>query len=146
MVKRRDLLREVTLGIAASGAGAGRVFAQRSGDKPASSSAAPAEDRAAVAASEAIARVAAPIRERHHLPGLVGGLVRGDRLESIGVVGVRKVGSPALFRVGDRVHIGSDTKAMTATMIGTLVDEGKLSWGATIGEVFPDRAEKIDPG
>lgn len=88
----------------------------------------------------------APILKEHHLPGLVGGLIQGDRLESIGAVGIRKVGSPALFRVTDQVHIGSDTKAMTATMIGSLIDEGKLSWDTTIATVFPDRAKKFDPG
>lgn len=148
MVKRRAFLGEVTLGIAAYGASVGRVFAaQAAGDKPApSSSTSPVEEPAVPRASEAIDRVLAPIREQYHLPGLVGGLVQGDRLESIGVAGVRKLGSPALFRVTDQVHIGSDTKAMTATMIGSLVDEGKLSWGATFAEVFPDQAKKMDAG
>ncbi|SIO42515.1 CubicO group peptidase, beta-lactamase class C family [Singulisphaera sp. GP187] len=146
MSKRRDFLRDITLGIAAYGAGASRGLAQEAGDKPPNSSSRGGEGPAVVRASEAIGRVLAPIREQHHLPGLVGGLVQGGRLESIGVVGVRKVGSPTLFRVSDQVHIGSDTKAMTATMIGSLVDDGKLSWGATIGEVFPARAKQIDPG
>ncbi len=35
---------------------------------------------------------------------------------------------------------------MTATMIGSLIDEGKLSWDTTIATVFPDRAKKFDPG
>ena len=40
--------------------------------------------------------------------------------------------------VTDQVHIGSCTKAMTATLIGTLIDENKLSSGTTIREVFPE--------
>ncbi len=36
----------------------------------------------------------------------------------------------------DRFHIGSDTKAMTATLAGMLVEEGKLRWDSTIGEVL----------
>lgn len=28
----------------------------------------------------------------------------------------------------DRFHLGSDTKAMTATVASTLVDEGKIKW------------------
>lgn len=35
-------------------------------------------------------------------------------------------------------HIGSCTKAMTATVIGRLVDRGVLTFDLTIGEVFPD--------
>ena len=49
------------------------------------------------------------------------------------------------MRVTDQIHIGSCTKAMTATLIGMLVDEGKLTWGSTIGEVFPDQAEQVHP-
>ncbi len=32
---------------------------------------------------------------------------------------------------------------MTATIIGMLVDEGKLTWGSTIREVFPDVASRF---
>jgi CubicO group peptidase (beta-lactamase class C family) len=34
---------------------------------------------------------------------------------------------------------------MTATMIGTLVEEGKLAWGSTIGDVFAEEAEQVHP-
>jgi CubicO group peptidase (beta-lactamase class C family) len=34
---------------------------------------------------------------------------------------------------------------MTATMIGTLVDEGKLRWESTVGEAFPDWVGEIHP-
>lgn len=146
MVKRRNFLRKVALGIAACGAGAGRGVAQDPGDKPASRPSPLTDDSTGIRASEAVNRALAPIRDQHQLPGLIGGIVRGDRLESIGVVGVRKLGSPALFRVSDQVHIGSDTKAMTATMIGSLVDEGKLGWSTTIAEAFPDTAKKVHPG
>ena len=43
------------------------------------------------------------------------------------------------------MHMGSCTKAMTATMIGTLVEEGKLSWKSTIRTVFPESAEQLHP-
>jgi CubicO group peptidase (beta-lactamase class C family) len=36
-------------------------------------------------------------------------------------------------------HLGSDTKAMTATVIAILVERGQLSWNRTIGEAFADR-------
>jgi CubicO group peptidase (beta-lactamase class C family) len=34
---------------------------------------------------------------------------------------------------------------MTSTLIGMLVDEGKLSWSSTIREVFPDRVRNVHP-
>ena len=85
----------------------------------------------------------APIRDEHHLPGLIGAILSGDRLAGIGAVGIRKIGSPEPMRVTDQIHIGSCTKAMTATLIGMLVDEGKLTWGSTIGEVFTDVAPQL---
>ena len=45
----------------------------------------------------------------------------------------------------DQVHLGSCTKAMTATLIGTLVDQGLLSWSSTIRSVFPELASRIHP-
>ncbi|WP_406697824.1 serine hydrolase domain-containing protein [Singulisphaera sp. Ch08] len=145
MVKRRDVLRGMALAAAGCGVGVAPLFAQGPGDQSAGPTLTPVEGLPEVRVSEAINHVLAPIRDRHHLPGLIGGLVHGDRLESVGVVGIRKVGSPALFQVGDQIHLGSDTKAMTATMIGSLVDEGKLGWAATVEEVFPDQAKKLHP-
>jgi CubicO group peptidase (beta-lactamase class C family) len=86
----------------------------------------------------------APIRDTHHLPGLIGAILMGDRLTAIGAVGIRKIGSALPIRVSDQVHIGSCTKAMTATMIGTLVEEERLAWGSTIREVFPAVAPELD--
>jgi CubicO group peptidase (beta-lactamase class C family) len=37
----------------------------------------------------------------------------------------------------DQWHLGSDTKAMTATLCAMLVEEGKLKWSSTLEEVFP---------
>ena len=65
----------------------------------------------AVVVDERVNRLLAPVRERHELPGLIGGLVRGETLSAIGAVGVRKLGSDSPIRVSDRVHLGSCTKA-----------------------------------
>ena len=86
-----------------------------------------------------------PIRSRHELPALAGAVALGDKLAAIGAVGVRKHGAPARVTAGDRFHLGSLTKSMTATLVGVLVEEGKLSWDTTIGAVFPELKEKIRP-
>jgi CubicO group peptidase (beta-lactamase class C family) len=46
--------------------------------------------------------------------------------------------------VGDAWHLGSDTKAMTATLVGLYVDRGKLRFENTVGDLF--RGELLDPG
>jgi CubicO group peptidase (beta-lactamase class C family) len=83
--------------------------------------------------------------ERHKLPGMIAALVRGGTITAIGAAGVRKLGSEEPIRIGDHVHIGSNTKAMTATMIGTLVDEGALRWSSTVAAIFPDLADTVHP-
>jgi len=45
----------------------------------------------------------------------------------------------------DRWHLGSLTKAMTATVAGTLVEEGAVSWESTILDVFPEWEGEILP-
>ncbi|MFN0050652.1 MAG: serine hydrolase domain-containing protein [Planctomycetales bacterium] len=86
-----------------------------------------------------------PVLEKHKTPGLVAGIVRGDRLWVAGAVGVRKSGSPEPMTVHDQLHLGSDTKAMTATLLALLVEEGKLRWDSTVGELFPDLADQLHP-
>ncbi|HXU82985.1 MAG TPA: serine hydrolase, partial [Polyangia bacterium] len=52
--------------------------------------------------------------------------------------GVRKQGDGRRATIDDRWHLGSDTKAMTATLAAMLVDEKRLAWGSTVGEIFSD--------
>ena len=71
-----------------------------------------------------LAPVLKPILEQHHaMPGLIAAIVDGERISAIGAVGVRKAGAPEKMTVGDVIHLGSDTKAMTATLIGKLIRE-----------------------
>ncbi|HEY3242230.1 MAG TPA: serine hydrolase domain-containing protein, partial [Phycisphaerae bacterium] len=79
------------------------------------------------------------------LPGMVGAILAGERLVAIGADGVRKRGAPDAITIDDQIHIGSDTKAMTATLIGLLVEEGKLKWTTTVGEVFTDLSGSMQP-
>jgi len=54
------------------------------------------------------------------------------------VSGVRRVGTDDRLQADDPMHLGSCTKSMTATLIGVLVDEGKLRWDSNLGEIFPE--------
>jgi CubicO group peptidase (beta-lactamase class C family) len=98
-----------------------------------------------IEADERVKGLLGPVRDEHDLPGLIGAIQAGPLTTVIGAVGVRKVGAPEPIRVSDQVHLGSCTKAMTATMIGTLVEERKLSWGSTIRDVFSESAPRLHP-
>ncbi len=69
-----------------------------------------------------------PLRKRHGLPALGAAIVEGDDLRAIGATGVRAAGKPERVTVDDVWHLGSCTKAMTATLIARLVQLGVLDW------------------
>jgi CubicO group peptidase (beta-lactamase class C family) len=87
-----------------------------------------------------------PIRLKYGLPALAAAVAKDGRIIAIGAVGTRVLGAEIPVAVDDRFHIGSDTKAMTATFAGKLVDEGKLSWTSTIGDVLGPVIPGLKPG
>ena len=86
-----------------------------------------------------------PIRAREELPALAAAVIRGEHVVALGAVGVRKLGATEPVTVSDRFHLGSDTKAMTATLIALLVEQGRLAWSTTLAEAFPELRETMDP-
>jgi CubicO group peptidase (beta-lactamase class C family) len=141
MINRRDVFRAV----AAEGLASWSCPAVGQEQPPEYDENQTPDARPLVRADERVNRVLAPVRDEHRLPGLIGAILTGEKLAAIGALGIRKIGSSEPIRVTDQVHLGSCTKAMTATMIGTLVEEGKLAWGSTIRDVFPDVAPELDP-
>lgn len=96
--------------------------------------------------SPGLAELLEPIREKHDLPALAGGIIHGDGTIVVAAVGVRATDSPDPVTVDDLWHIGSCTKAITATLIAALIEKEILAWETTIGESFPDLKDEIDPG
>jgi CubicO group peptidase (beta-lactamase class C family) len=90
------------------------------------------------ATGDDLAPLLEPIRQKYQLPGLVAAVVRGDRVVGAGAVGVREVGKETSVELGDRFHIGSCTKSMTAMVIARLVDQGKLTWETTLSQALPE--------
>lgn len=62
-----------------------------------------------------------------------------------GASGRRRVDEAAPLQPGDVFHLGSDTKAMTAFLVGKLVDDGVLGWDHTMAEVFREHAGSMHP-
>lgn len=104
---------------------------------------APLAARAEAAPGKDVSPILAPIVARHEVPGLAAAVVHQGEVAALGVAGVRTRGKPDKIAPGDRFHIGSDTKAMTALLCGVLVDEGKLKWDQTLGETFPDLRDSM---
>jgi len=90
------------------------------------------------------ARLAA-LLEEHDVPALGAGALRDGKLVALGAAGVRKRGSDAAVTVDDRWHLGSCTKAMTATLLGILTDEKRLHFDLALGEVLKEPEFELSP-
>jgi CubicO group peptidase (beta-lactamase class C family) len=78
------------------------------------------------------------IRAQNELPALGAALVTLEGPAEVWVTGKRRAGGPENVTSEDLWHIGSCTKAMTATLIELLVARGDLSWEKELGELLPD--------
>jgi len=95
--------------------------------------------------SKDVSALLAPVIAKHDVPGMAAAVVQGGDVVAVGAAGVRTRGKDVKVAVGDRFHIGSDTKALTAMLCGILVDEGKLKWTQTLGETFPELKKTMHP-
>jgi CubicO group peptidase (beta-lactamase class C family) len=80
--------------------------------------------------------VAAAVRD-WNLPGLAIAVVAGDSVVFARGYGMREVGRPDVVDTATRFAIGSTTKAIVATALGILVDEGKVEWDAPVITYLP---------
>ncbi|MFN3244850.1 MAG: serine hydrolase domain-containing protein [Planctomycetota bacterium] len=87
----------------------------------------------------------APIRTEHGVPALGAAVLVDGTLHALGVDGVRKHGEDRKVTVDDLWHLGSCTKAMTATWLAMLVEDGKLQWTTTVAEAMPDLVDDLHP-
>lgn len=97
-------------------------------------------------APETLDALLEPVRAAHDVPALAGAFVRGQELIGLGAIGVRRVGASDPVQPTDRFHLGSCTKSMTATLLAILVEQGKITWDATLGDLFPALRNQIHAG
>ncbi|HEV8443686.1 MAG TPA: serine hydrolase domain-containing protein [Steroidobacteraceae bacterium] len=85
------------------------------------------------------------VRDRNGLPA-VATLVQIDgRVAAEVAVGKRMIGEDRAVTTKDLWHLGSDTKAMTATLIARLVEQGLLRYDDTMAKLFPGVAARMNP-
>jgi len=101
-----------------------------------------APDRAGDAA---VSEILTQVLNRTKVPALAAIVIRGGKVVGQATVGVRKKGDPTPAERGDVFHLGTCTKAITATLIGELVEEGTLRWDSTILEVLGPEVPEIHP-
>jgi CubicO group peptidase (beta-lactamase class C family) len=71
------------------------------------------------------------------VPGLALSVVKDGRVLAAKGYGVRKLGEPAAVDAQTLFGIASNTKVVTATALGLLVDEKKIEWDAPVIRYLP---------
>ena len=72
-------------------------------------------------------------------------VISNGQVVAQGAVGERKAGDSTPVTINDQYQLGSCTKAMTATIIGMLVQQGKLNWTSTMEDIFPEMKAEMLP-
>ncbi|MDA8017440.1 MAG: beta-lactamase family protein [Thermoanaerobaculia bacterium] len=83
-----------------------------------------------------LAAVLETVRKESGAPGLAAVVIEGGEVVDLAVAGLRSMDSADPIKPTDRWHIGSISKSITATMIGSLVEQDVLRWETTIGDVL----------
>src|ERR1041385_5752674 len=79
-----------------------------------------------------------PLRASGKVPALASAVIVEGKIKGVGAVGIRKGGSPIAVKGTDLWHVGSCTKAMTATLIAFEVERKKMQWDMTVADALPD--------
>ena len=83
-------------------------------------------------------------QQEWELPGLAVTIVKDGKVLSAKGYGVREIGTKNMVDAQTLFACASTTKAMTATCMGILVDEGKVKWENPVIDYFPE-FELYDP-
>ncbi len=103
-----------------------------------------AQSRSRPAEPQDLAELLEPIRAAHNVPALGAAVITQGQLSALGVTGIRRQGHDEKVTTTDLWHLGSCTKAMTATLLAQQVEAGKLSWSTTVAAALPELAAKFD--
>lgn len=133
-VKTRRVCLRLTAGVLVSAAGLLRFSAPAVAQSLGSPSATPTLD-------ERLDRLAAEFDRNRidlHVPGAVLAIVRGEDVIFARGFGVSDIEKMTPATPDTRFFIGSATKAFTATLVGMLVDEGRMRWDDPVEKYLPE--------
>lgn len=95
--------------------------------------------------NQKVAVALSSMREKFRLPALAGCLLTSHGCLGAAAVGVRKWGTNTPISLSDPLHLGSDTKAMTAFLVGEAIEKGLLRWDTTLSHALPQFAAIMNP-
>ncbi len=83
-------------------------------------------------------------KARGNAPGLAGGVI-SDSAMVLAADGRRSSNAAAPLTTGNWLHLGSNSKSITAMAIAVQVEQGKLKWTDTLAALFPEFATSMRP-
>lgn len=86
------------------------------------------------------------VRLKHEVPALGVLVARNGRIDRLVTLGTISIDSDEPVRPDDLWHLGSNTKALTATVAARLVDKKQLNWTTTLNDVAPELAQQLGEG
>jgi len=111
---------------------------------PTSSCFARPDDDALIARLEAMTAKLDKRREEAHVPGLSFAIVKNDRIIFTRGLGLVDLETKRPAEPSTVYMVGSSTKAFTATLVGMMVDEGKMAWDEPAASHLPGFRLKDD--
>ena len=113
-------------------------FSDATTEKPAENQAISLQKKSETAKSDSIHQIIAEVVNAGNAPGMIAAVISGKGIMAIASAGERKVNSGISFTTDNVLHLGSCGKAMTATMLATLIADGKLRWDTKLIEAIPE--------
>jgi len=87
------------------------------------------------------------VRSKYDLPAMGAAVVLKKGVISLDVTGIRQNGLAIPVEKSDAWHIGSDTKAMTATLFGIFVEKYPFTfnWNSKLVDIYPEYKNTMKP-
>lgn len=93
---------------------------------------------ATVSNSSPLTKILHDVRAEYRLPAIAAAVIVDGMLLDYDAIGVRKYGESEPVTRDDQFHLGSCTKAITATLLARLIEQGRIRESLTIAEAFPE--------
>lgn len=100
---------------------------------------------AAAAAAPALSGLLQASVASSGVPALGALVIRRGQVSERAVAGLRAAGGVDPVQAGDVWHLGSNGKAMTATLVARLAERGQLSWETPLAQLLPELAADMQP-
>ena len=91
------------------------------------------------------AKVISKARNSANIPALAAVAFDSQQIISFEIAGKTRIDDTIAVKKDSVWHIGSDAKAMTATLIAILIEKKLLKWETTMSEIFPKLADDFHP-